>query len=247
MRTAEPGLTTKANSTAGDLMPVTGRGAGAITTRLRRAIETGVYAHGEQLPAERQLAIALGAARSTVRKALNTLEENGVVIRKVGSGTFVNYAEPLQNSAEDITDLVSPLQLIEARLSVEPYMTRLAAIHATHRDLNAMEAILQHLEASNNDKDAFGHWDSEFHLLLARCSQNPLLVNLYQQINNVRTHAQWGMMKEAILTPAQIDAYNTQHRSLYDALCQRDVNKAVEHINSHLEKARQDLLGASET
>ncbi len=227
-------------------MPAAGRGAGAITTRLRRAIETGVYAHGEQLPAERQLAIALGAARSTVRKALNKLEESGVVIRKVGSGTFVNYAGPLQDSAEDITDLVSPLQLIEARLSVEPYMTRLAAIHATHRDLNAMEAILQHLEASSSDKDAFGHWDSEFHLLLARCSQNPLLVNLYQQINNVRTHAQWTMMKEAILTPAQIDAYNRQHRDLYDALCQRDVNKAVEHINGHLEKARQDLLGASE-
>lgn len=228
-------------------MPSTGRGAGAITTRLRRAIETGVYAHGEQLPAERQLAIALGAARSTVRKALNQLEESGVVIRKVGSGTFVNYAEPLQNSVEDITDLISPLQLIEARFSVEPYMTRLAAIHATHRDLNSMEAILERLESSNTDKNAFGHWDSEFHLLLARCSQNPLLVNLYQQINNVRSHAQWGAMKDAILSPEQIDAYNRQHRSLYDALCQRDVKKAVDHINRHLEKARQDLLGASET
>ncbi|WP_282606368.1 FadR/GntR family transcriptional regulator [Pelagibius sp. Alg239-R121] len=226
-------------------MPSTGKGAGAITTRLRRAIETGVYAHGEQLPAERQLAIALGAARSTVRKALNQLEENGVVIRKVGSGTFVNYAEPLQNSVEDITDLISPLQLIEARFSVEPYMTRLAAIHATHRDLNSMEAILERLESSSSDKNSFGHWDSEFHLLLARCSQNPLLVNLYQQINNVRSHAQWAAMKDTILTPEQIDSYNAQHRDLYEALCQRDVNKAVDHINRHLEKARQDLLGAS--
>ena len=46
------------------MMP--GRGADAITMRLRHAIETGVYSDGDRLPPERRLATAFGAARSTI-------------------------------------------------------------------------------------------------------------------------------------------------------------------------------------
>ncbi len=219
------------------------RGAGGITARLRRAIESGVYADGEQLPPERQLADAFGAARSTIRKALDQLEEAGLVVRRAGSGTYVNYAGPLQSPLEDITDLISPLQLIEARFAVEPYMTRLAAINATARDLDNMDEILLRLEACGGDKDVFTRCDSEFHELLARSSRNPLLVHVYQQINDVRSHGQWDSMKEVILTPQQIGEYNRQHRALYDALRQRDVQRAVELIEEHLRTAKSDLIG----
>ncbi len=221
------------------------KGASAITARLRRAIETGVYSDGDQLPAERQLATAFGAARSTIRKVLDNLEQEGLVYRRVGSGTFVNYAGPLANTVGDVSDLISPLQLIEARFAVEPTMTRLAAIHATRRDLDSIEDVLARLEGCGNDKNAFSRWDSEFHLLLARCSRNPLIVHLYQQINDARSHAQWAAMKDIILTPDQIGAYNNQHRGIYEALTRRDVTSAVQLIEEHLHKARADLVGAS--
>ena len=219
------------------------RGAVSITARLRKAIETGVYADGDQLPAERQLATAFGAARSTVRKALDELESSGLVVRRVGSGTFVNYAGPLQSPLHDITDLISPLQLIEARFAVEPYMTRLAAINASARDLDDMAVILGHLEACGADKDKFTAWDREFHHLLARFSRNPLIVHVYQQINAVRSHAQWDAMKEQILSADQIAEYNRQHRAIYEALRQRDRQTAADAITAHLEKARTDLMG----
>src|SRR5689334_7985769 len=101
---------------------VANRGANSITARLRRAIETGVYSDGDQLPPERQLAVAFGTARSTIRKALDQLELNGFVLRRVGSGTFVSYAGPVQDTMADVTDLISPLHLIETRFAVEPYM-----------------------------------------------------------------------------------------------------------------------------
>ena len=72
------------------LVPI--KGANAVVVRLRRAIETGIYSDGDQLPPERQLALALGTARSTVRKALEQLEGRGLVVRRVGSGTFVNFS-----------------------------------------------------------------------------------------------------------------------------------------------------------
>ncbi len=221
-----------------------GRGANAITMRLRHAIETGVYADGDQLPPERQLATAFNAARSTIRKALDQLEVSGLVVRRVGSGTYVNYSGPLSEPSAEITDLVSPLQLIDARLAIEPYVARLAALHATRRDLDSIAAVLDRLDETRDDKVAFSRLDSEFHQLLARCSRNPLLLHLYSQINEVRTHAQWAAMRETILTPEQIDAYNAQHRAIFEALCQRDPQEAASLIRGHLEKAHKDLLGA---
>jgi len=42
----------------------------------------------------------------------------------------------------------------------------------------------------------------------AHASYNPLLVNVYRQINHVRLNAQWDAMKEKILTPHVIAQYN---------------------------------------
>jgi DNA-binding FadR family transcriptional regulator len=223
---------------------IASRGANAITSRLKRAIETGVFGDGDQLPPERQLAISLGTARSTIRKALDQLESRGMVVRRVGSGTFVNYAGPLQTPDADVADLISPLQLIEARFAVEPYMTRLAAIHATGRDLDSFEAVLQRIEACGADQDQFTHWDTQFHLQLARCARNPLLFNIYEQINGIRAHAQWARMKRVVLVPEKIAAYNLQHRAIFDALRARDTQAAWDAITVHLETARQDLIGA---
>lgn len=227
-----------------EIVASSGRTANVIMARLRQAIESGVYADGDQLPAERQLAITFGTARSTIRKVLDQLEQKNLVVRRVGSGTFVNYSGPLQQGMEDIADLVSPLQLIETRFAIEPYMTRLAAIHATGGDLDSIANVLARLEHSNGDQNLFTQLDSEFHLELARCSRNPLIVRMYQQVNMVRLHAQWDRMKTLILSAEKIASYNRQHRSITEALRQRDVAAAVDHITRHLEQARLDLIGA---
>ena len=219
------------------------RGANSITSRLKRAIESGVYSDGDQLPPERQLAVAFGTARSTIRKALDQLEQKNLVVRRVGSGTFVSYQGPVQDAMSDVTDLISPLQLIEARIAIEPSMSRLAALHASARDLDAIESILLRIEVTA-DQDLFTKLDSEFHLALARCSRNPLLYRLYQHINTVRNHAQWEQMKQIILVREKIDVYNQQHRAIFEALKMRDPATAADLISRHLETARQDLVGA---
>ena len=220
------------------------RGVGAISAQLRRAIESGAYGEGDQLPPERELAVTFRAARSTVRRALDQLERAGLVSRRLGSGTFV-MAPARHDAAGDVVDFVSPLQLIEARFAVEPYMTRLAVLHATRRDLGEMDAALSRCEACGDDKDEFSRWDAEFHGLIARASRNPLLLNVYAHINRVRLHAQWDAMKEQILTRDVIDDYHRQHRAIYQALDQRDAQLAQTLVTQHLEKARDDLLRAN--
>lgn len=215
-------------------------GVGKISAHLRRAIETGAYHEGDRLPPERELAVAFDAARSTVRRALDQLEKAGLVSRRIGSGTYVSSGQ----QADDLADEISPLQLIEARLAVEPFTTRLAVLHATKNNLEDMKAVLVRAEASSGDKDSFTRWDSEFHLLIARASANPLMLSVYRQINQVRLHAQWKAMREKILTPDVIEDYNGQHRGIYDAISERDAQAAQGLIAEHLEKVRDDLLRA---
>jgi GntR family uxuAB operon transcriptional repressor len=218
-----------------------GQNASSITDRLKSAIETGIYKKGSQLPPERDLAESFGAARSTVRRALDRLERAGFISRKVGSGTFVNWSAGLE-ALEDISDAVSPLQLVEMRFAIEPHMAELAVQHATRQELKAMEGLLDRLEALEHDKDAFSKWDAEFHLSLAEASRNPLIVFIYKQINEVRLHAQWDAQKEKTLHPARIATYNDQHRQIFDALCERDAEAAKRMIREHLTLARNDLI-----
>ncbi len=217
-------------------------GSAAIAARLRQAILDGKYADGERLPAERDLARHFEASRSTVREALRRLEENHLVTRRVGSGTFVNHRPALDQS--EIAEVTSPVELIEVRLAVEPQMARLVVVNATQRDLERMGEALRRVESCGDDREHFSRADEQFHLMLAECTRNPMMVWLYRQINDVRSHALWDGMKDKILTATRIAEYNRQHRELYEALCNRDVDAAVRIIAAHLDKARCDLLGA---
>jgi len=214
--------------------PVTA-GSAAITARLRQAIVDGTYADGERLPAERDLARHFDASRSTVREALRRLEEMNLVTRRIGSGTFVTHLPPFKDS--DIAEITSPIELIDVRLAVEPQMARLAVVNATARDIERMDDALGRVEKCGDDREDFSRADEAFHLALAECTRNPLMVWLYRQINDVRSHAQWDAMKDQILTRQRITQYNRQHRALYEAFRSRDAETAVRVITEHLERA----------
>jgi GntR family transcriptional regulator len=57
---------------------------------LREAIDQRVFGPNEALPAERQLALDLGISRITVRKAIDGLVAEGLLVRRPGAGNFIN-------------------------------------------------------------------------------------------------------------------------------------------------------------
>lgn len=217
-------------------------GAAEIASRMRRAILDGQYQHLQRLPAERELAQEFGTARGTIRQALAQLEDMNLVRRKVGSGTYVDYVA--QPDHEQIAEATSPLELIEVRLAVESDIARMAVTNANARYLRELHASLTALEGAGADPGAFSKADEAFHLSMARCSQNPLLVWIYQLINEVRGHTQWDASKDKILTPEDIAEYNAQHRALYEAIERRDATGAVSIITEHLNKAKSQFVGS---
>src|SRR5438067_1293936 len=68
---------------------------------LRDAIEQGIYAPGSQLPPEMELGKMLGVSRTIVRDALRFLQQDGLIARRQGIGTFVRKNPILQNLSVD--------------------------------------------------------------------------------------------------------------------------------------------------
>jgi GntR family transcriptional regulator len=61
-----------------------------INQIIRSRIQQGVYNAGSRLPSETALAIEFGVSRSSVRNAMDSLVNEGVIIRRHGDGTYVN-------------------------------------------------------------------------------------------------------------------------------------------------------------
>lgn len=69
-----------------------------VVQSLKRRLSQGEWAAGDRLPSEPALAEELGVSRVTIRGALAQLENDGVVNRRHGSGTYVNSVRPLVSS-----------------------------------------------------------------------------------------------------------------------------------------------------
>ncbi len=72
--------------------------ASRVREEVRDRIRDGRFSDGVQLPPEVQLATSLGVSRTTVREALLQLEQEGLLIRRHGHGTFVRSAARLRGS-----------------------------------------------------------------------------------------------------------------------------------------------------
>lgn len=68
-----------------------------VQQEIRQQIFNGSYAPGSQLPTEAELGQMLGASRTVVREALRILQEDGLIFRRHGVGTFVRNQSILKN------------------------------------------------------------------------------------------------------------------------------------------------------
>jgi DNA-binding FadR family transcriptional regulator len=210
-----------------------------VFVSLKESIVNGHYHNNERLPSERELADAFKVARGTIRSALEQLEMAGYVKKKSGSGTFVTHYQGFDTF--NIEEDVSPLELIDARLAIEPYIVKLVILNANQRSLREIENTLREATKHCDNPNDFSHYDEAFHLMLARCSQNPLLEWIYGKINDIRSHKQWNDSKQAILSEEKMNNYCREHRALFEAIKKRDQIEASVIITNHLLRAKRHL------
>ncbi|HBK4608685.1 GntR family transcriptional regulator [Serratia marcescens] len=72
---------------------------------VRQAIEQGLLSAGDFLPSERLFTEQLGISRITVRKALACLEQDGIIGRSRGYGTFIQPQRPAPKLRYSLADI----------------------------------------------------------------------------------------------------------------------------------------------
>jgi Transcriptional regulators len=207
---------------------------------LVQGAESGALVPGSKLPTERALVERLAAPRSAVRRALETLEHEGLITRHVGRGTFLT--EAATRKVDGAPADTSPSEIMQVRLLLEPQVATLAARVATQADL---ERIAECLDAGGacDDFESFETWDARLHRAIAQAAHNGLLMNMFDVLNTARALPVWGTLKRRTSSPERRRCYHREHTAIVDALRDRDPDGAAQAMRSHLQNVSDNLLG----
>ena len=213
---------------------------------------------GSRLPTERQLAVNLGASRTSVRRALTVLEAEGRISREVGRGTFLR-AEPwpaesrgggaadqaggaeARNGAHPDQAGFAPADVMTIRRLLEPPAMKLVVAWATTAEFEEITRCLAGGERATS-YDEFESWDLALHRSIMAASHSPLLTRLYAVIEEARHSRFWGDLKRRSASRERQHAYQADHVELVTALRARDADRAVEAMRAHLARVAVHLF-----
>ena len=96
-----------------------------IHNQLRENIEDGKWKVGEKIPAERELAADFDVSRMTLRQAIQALVDEGILERRVGSGTFVanRKVQEKMSGVTSFTDLMQSLGKTPSSTTISYHLT----------------------------------------------------------------------------------------------------------------------------
>jgi DNA-binding FadR family transcriptional regulator len=217
-------------------------GADEIRSSLLARMAQGEWSDGRRLPAERDLATEYGAARNTVRKALDAIGAEGKVVRNVGQGTFLaQEAAEFGEIMKNVTG-VSPADLMAVRMIVEPQAAAMAATAASAADLDLI-AEAHARAASETETAAFEHWDAVFHQRIFAAARNDLLLSLHDILRVVRNRNPWIELKRKTFSENRRLDYCAQHQAIMTALEHRDAEGAAGAMRTHMDVIHVNLFG----
>jgi GntR family transcriptional regulator, transcriptional repressor for pyruvate dehydrogenase complex len=212
-----------------------------IVQQIEDSIHKGALKEGEQLPAERELALQFGVSRTAVREAVKALREKGLVEAFPGKGTFVTSAtsrsvrQTLDRMMKAGQSEVTP-NLAEVREILEPEIAALAATRAKEENLAAMREAMAVMDEARRDPDAFIEADLDFHLALAEAAANPLILSLIDSIV--------GLLREQRIRIFHVDGGPERgqyhHKRILEAVEHRDSQGARDAMRAHLRQVRSD-------
>ena len=90
-----------------------------VAAVLRNQIRSGELSKGTKLPALRELTETLGVARMTIIQAMNTLEDEGLIERYSGRGTFVREVRPPDRETLKMQADISQIHGVVSQLKVD--------------------------------------------------------------------------------------------------------------------------------
>jgi DNA-binding GntR family transcriptional regulator len=199
-----------------------------VFRRIRDGIVTKTLRPGNVI-SEAGLAEQLGVSKTPVREALLRLQDIGLIVADGKRGSRI--VEPSVTLIEHAFDV---------RMALEGFAARRAAEVAQ----SPATAILERLASDSvacaeaGDSAGFRHLDEQFHLAVARASENHLLKRL---VENAYTLA-WALRQRDVPSFDHQRSCAKEHLAITDAISDRDAVLAGERMAAHIDTSRRLVL-----
>ncbi len=221
-----------------------------LTTTLGEAILSGRYDRGATLPPERDLARALQVNRTSLKHALQRLEQLGFISTRHGIGSVV--LDPTESAGARLlsylvfrtggVDAHVLADLIEARSLLGAFLTRLAAERRTADDVKALGRVIRELQEAGADPDSAQRLELAFFRSIMRATKNQIIVMLANSMFAVY-HGRSHVFRDAFSDPlAVLRALERIARAVEDKEPEQAERAALEYLKKNgkalLEAAR---------
>ncbi len=216
----------------------------AVVGILQEAIQSGRYPPGGKLPTEPQLMEELGVSRTVLREAVAALRLGGQLIARHGSGIYVAQkdVEGAGFVLDDTTTMRRAYQVLELRLGVESEAVMLAAERRRPAQLAAIAEALDHFSAlDGSDSAAFAAADFNFHLAVARATNNPQFARFLESLGE-DIIVDLGLKFTGRVPEGDVRKYlkriSGEHSDIVAAISRQDARKARAALRRHLVTSR---------
>lgn len=223
-----------------------------VSDQIRAGILNGKFAPESRLPSERELATLFGVGRPAVREAIGALQNEGLVLTKRNSGSYIAATASTQIStqarhsdAEPTAPDFSPTAALDVRLFLEPQIARRAAAwgkpdRQAEKFLSAMETIQDITDPLQ--RAVWNESDRLFHRQLAVMTRNTLLIKIADEVAKTMDQPLWKRLKDdGINDLKRIHLYISEHRLIYEAIVNGEENAAAFYVEQHIRRVRSDI------
>ncbi|WP_436913071.1 transcriptional regulator LldR [Acinetobacter schindleri] len=222
-----------------------------VVQSLRSLIEKNHMQVGDRLPAERKLCEQLGVSRSSLREALQHLVSQGMLVSRVGAGTYLQEL-PNHWSQHHIVQPLSDLMDVdpeyrfdvqESRLILEGGTAWYAAQRATPEDIKKIRQCydqIAHYQLLGDDDEA-ARADARFHLAIAEASHNVVLIQLMRSLFDLLQFNVVLGRRKVYSEAHRFDQLQDQHFKVMAAIERQDPEAARQAVCGHIEFVIQQV------
>ena len=188
---------------------------------------------GDKLPTERELSEKLELSRNSVREALRTMDNMGLIACRQGSGNYLTGE--LQGTVMETfcmmfrLNQISDKDISQLRRAIDLQAMHLAVKNFRESDLPEAAELLRKLQQSEETGAEF--LDKEVHMLISKYSQNKLIEIINESLSKIYDNFIIKARKAVIENDREI--LSTSHMQMVQSLMENDLEKGIKAINQH--------------
>lgn len=219
---------------------------GKVFNYVQEKILTGEWDVGDKITPEISLSKELGVSRSVVREAIKKFVALNILSRTQGGGTYVNNLTPniyFNDIMPNISlNLDGYLEILEVRKALDPLAVSVAMVNnssiLTAELIPIVEKMMEHKDSSKE----FYEWDMEFHKKVAECTDNELMIRLYEIISQLlKIHGRRNIERGNNRNNNRLE----EHIKILNAIRENDIETAkifsMRHVESSINEVKENI------